>query len=45
MQEYKRKFLRATDQIESLQAERSSCEARLSAVDISWNLVRRSFPP
>lgn len=39
MQEYKRKFLRASSEVEQLQVERARCEARLSAVDISWNLV------
>lgn len=39
MQEYKRKFKRAQQQVEELQDDRRLCEAKLSAVEISWNLV------
>lgn len=41
MQEYKRKYERAQQQVESLTADRTRCEARLSAVDFSWHLVSR----
>lgn len=40
MEEYRRKFERAQKTIASLERERLKCEARLSAVDLSWNLVR-----
>ena len=40
MQEYRRQFERAQRTIDSLEKERARCEARLSAVDYSWNQVR-----
>lgn len=39
MEEYRRKFERAQRTIESLEKERARCEARLSAVDVSWSLL------
>lgn len=40
MNEYKRKYHRATTTVELLQREQAQSQARLSAVDISWNMVR-----
>lgn len=42
MQDYRRKFERASSTIESLERDRKRCEARLSAVDFTWNLVSLS---
>lgn len=40
MEEYRRKYERAQNTILSLEKERNKSEARLSAVDLSWNKVR-----
>lgn len=37
MSEYKRKFSRAQTTVDALELERNQCDARLSAVDLSWN--------
>ena len=39
MSEYKRKFSRAQTTVDALELERNQCDARLSAVDLSWNQV------
>lgn len=44
MEEFRRKFERAQRTVDSLETERRRCEARLSAVDYSWNLVSRPSP-
>ncbi|KAI5476449.1 E3 ubiquitin-protein ligase BRE1 [Pseudohyphozyma bogoriensis] len=41
MQEYRRKFERAQATIDKLEQERKKADARLAAVDISWNLLVR----